>query len=310
MSNDEEATARTILAALGLEPAGLSRLRSGFASEAWLVRRAGQPGVLRIATDPADPAETYVTEHALLAHLAAAGAPVPVPVAGNWQVEGWQLGPFSLTSFVPGVPLRADAHAWAAEPIAGFLRLLHAIPAAGFGPLVVRSGRFAGRRADPEAGLLAAFEGYSLWPFGGARLADHPALRDRLGLVADISGQAGPIRSAALAGPAVIVHSDLHEENILQDGDRLAFIDFGEAFVAAAEWDLAAIAYFGGWPLAERVIAAYGARGGDTVRRPAAVTALALCFSLFRWEQDGRLGLNDPAWSEAFLGETLARLSP
>jgi len=298
------------LAALDIAPADLSPLGSGLASEAWLVRGDGPALVLRIASDPSDPPGTYRTEHALMARLASLGARVPAPVAGNWQLEDWSLAPFSLTSFVPGVPLRPDAHGWAAEPIAGFLRRLHAIPTTGFGPLVVRSGGFSGRLADPEAGLLAAFEGYSLWPFGGARLADHPGLRDRPGLVADIAGQADPIRSAALAGPAVIVHSDLHEENILQDGDRLAFIDFGEAFVAAAEWDFAAIAYFGGWPLAERVIAAYGAAGGEAGLRLAAVTTLALCFCLFRWEQDGRLGLNDPAWSEAFLGETLARLSP
>ena len=110
-------------------------------------------------------------------------------------------------------------------------------------------------------------------------------------------------------GPGVIVHSDLHEENILQDGRRLGFIDFGECFVGAAGWELATIAYFGGWQLAEGVLAALPPDRQDRTRRLASIETLAVCFALFRWEQDLRLGQNDPAYSEAFLRETLARLS-
>ena len=106
----------------------------------------------------------------------------------------------------------------------------------------------------------------------------------------------------------MIVHSDLHEENILEDGRRLGFIDFGECFVGAAGWELATIAYFGGWPLAERILAALPSDGDDGTLQLGSIEVLAICFALFRWEQDLRAGLNDPAHSEAFLRETLARL--
>ncbi len=304
----DETTARAVVAALGLDRVSLSALGSGFDSQAWLVRTVDASLALRIASDPSDPPDTYRTEHALMARLAADGAAVPMPVRGNWEIAGWRLAPFSLTSFLPGRPLAVDAHPWAAAQIAGFVGLLQAIPTSGFGPLELLGGGFAGRFPDREAGLLGAFEGYQLWPFGAARIDAHPALVDRPELVAAGAGHADAIRAAAFEGPGVIVHSDLHEENILQDGRRLGFIDFGECFVGAAGWELATIAYFGGWPLAERTLAELPSEDDDGTRRLVSIEALAMCFALFRWEQDLRAGLNDPAYSEAFLRETLARL--
>jgi Ser/Thr protein kinase RdoA (MazF antagonist) len=304
---DDEATARAVVAALGLDGARLSPLGSGFGSDAWRVHTPTSSCALRIATDPADPPDIYRIEHALMTRLAADGAVVPSPVRGNWEIDGWRLAPFSLTSFMPGVPLQIDAHGWAAAQIAAFVGVLQAIPTTGFGPLEQLGGGFGGRFQDREAGLLGAFDGYQLWPLGDARIEAHPALIERPALAAAIAGEAAAIRTAALDGPGVIVHSDLHEANILQNGRRLGFIDFGECFVGAAGWELATIAYFGGWSLAERVLAALPSHGHDLSRQLVSIRALAICFALFRWEQDLRLGLNDPAHSEAFLRETLAR---
>lgn len=308
MSKDE-LTARAVLTALDLADASLSPLGSGLASEAWLIRAGDRALALRIATDPSDPPDTYRLEHALLGRLAALGAHVPVPISGNWQVQAWRLAPFSLTSFLPGVPLQATAHDWAARPLAAFLRLLHGIPVTGFGRLVEIEGQLTGGSNEMEDGLDAAFYGYPLWPFGAARIEAHPALVHRPELLSLIAGQAGAIRRAALDRPGVIVHSDLHEENILQDGRQLGFIDFGEVFVGSQAWEFAAIAYFGGWSLADRTLTAYLADQRDEPGWRTSIVALAVCFALYRWEQDLRLGLNDPAHSEAFLRETLARIS-
>jgi aminoglycoside phosphotransferase (APT) family kinase protein len=305
---NDDATARAVLAALHMATADLSRLGSGFASEVWLVRDAGHAYALRIALDPADWVCTYPAEHNLMARLGALGARVPAPIAGSWQLDGWPLAPFSLTSFIAGVPLRAEAHGWAAGRIAAFLRLLHSIPATGFGPLVEVDGQLVGRSGDRPTGLAATFEGYPLWPFGGARLAAHPALAERRELRARIDGQARTVTQAALDGPAVVVHSDLHEENILQDGRRIGFIDFGESFVGSADWDFAALAYFGGWLLAERTLAAYLSDEGDFERRRASIAAVSLSFGLFRWQQDRRMGVDDEAHDESFLRESLARI--
>ena len=305
----DETTARAVLAALDMAPAGLSPLGSGLASEAWLVHADGPALALRIATDPSDPPDTYRTEHALMARLAGLGARVPVPMSGNWQLDGWRLAPFSLTSFLPGVPLQANASEWAAGPLATFLRLLHGIPVTGAGRLVEIEGQLRGESEDMEGGLVAAFYGYPLWPFGTARLEVHPALALRPELVALVAGQAAAIRQAALEGPGVIVHSDLHEENILQDGHQLGFIDFGEAFIGSPAWEFAAMAYFGGWSLADRTLTAYLADRRDEPAWRASTAALAICFGLHRWEQDGRLAVDDTDHNETFLRQAVARLS-
>lgn len=307
MPNDD-ATARTVLAALHMDTADLARLGSGFTSQVWLVRDAGLAYALRIARDPADRVCTFPAEHNLMARLGALGARVPAPIAGSWQLDGWPLAPFSLTSFIAGVPLRAKAHPWAAGRIAAFLRLLHSIPATGFGPLIEVDGQLRGQSGDMAAGLAATFAGDSLWPFGAARLTAHPALADRPELQAGIEEQAHTVITAALDRPGVVVHSDLHEENMLQDGRRIGFIDFGESFVGSADWDFAALAYFGGWLLAERTLAAYLPDERDFERRRASIAAVALSFGLFRWQQDRRLGVDDEVHDESFLGESLARV--
>lgn len=256
---------------------------------------------------PSDGVGTYPIEHALLAQLTEIGARVPAPIQGSWQIPGWSLGPFSLTSFLPGIPLRPESASWAAPQVATFLRQLHSLTITGHGPLDAPDGQLAGGSAEAEAGLLAAFAGQPLWPFGGASLAAHPALGDRPGMIAAIETHASAIRRAAVAGPPVIVHSDLHEENILEDDRRLGFLDVGECFVGAAGWDFAALAYFGGWPWAGRILVAYGPEA-NALPIADSVAALALSFGLYRWQQDRRLGVDGDAHDEAFLIESLARL--
>ena len=256
---------------------------------------------------PDDGVGTYPLEHLLLAELTGLGARVPAPIQGSWQIPGWPLRPFSLTSFVPGIPLRPESASWAASQVAAFLRHLHSLPIRGHGPLAAHHGQLAGESAEAEAGLLAAFAGQPLWPFGGASLAAHPALGGRPGLIAPIEAHETAIRWAALAQPAVIVHSDLHEENILEDDHRLGFLDVGECFAGVAGWDFAALAYFGGWPWADRILEAYVPQA-NAQPNAESVAALALSFGLHRWQQDRRLGVDSDAHDETFLLETLARL--
>ena len=302
--------ARALLDALELGGTEPEALPDGLSSHAWRLRSTSGDLVLRLPVHVEDGVGSYPIEHALLARLTELGARVPAPIQGSWLIPGWSAGPFSLTSFVPGVRLRPESSTWAAPGIAAFLHVLHSIPATGFGPLAQSEGRLIGRSRHAEAGLVAAFERLPLWPFGGVQLGEHPALVDRPELASAIEGHAPAIRRAALDGPPVIVHSDLHEENVLEDDGRLGFIDFGECFVGAAGWDVAAIAYFGGWPLAERVLKAYREAAPSTRIHADPVAALALSFGLYRWQQDRRLGVDGDEYDNAFLHETLARLSP
>ena len=306
----DDAAARAILAATGLDGARLTPIGVGFASDAWLVDPGDRRAVLRVANGTTGFAVTYAMEHAVMARLMAAGAHVPTPIAGNWDLGDWDGPPFSLTTHLPGVPLPVGQHQRAAAPLAAFLRTMHALGIDGYGGLVVREGILRGEAAEMEAGLLAWCE-RPLWPLGGARLADHPALAARPDLADRIEGTAPPVRAALRRGPAVPVHSDLHEENILDEGGSLGIIDFGESLVAPAAWEFASLAYFLGWPFADRTLAAYleDAPAPDLGRWRADASAIALCFGVHRWRQDRELGVDEEAHDEAFLEATLARVT-
>jgi Ser/Thr protein kinase RdoA (MazF antagonist) len=62
------------------------------------------------------------------------------------------------------------------------------------------------------------------------------------------------IRQVAATQPRVLVHGDLHDENIRwpladhPDGSKVGFLDFGMASVGTAVGDFAALAYFLSWP--------------------------------------------------------------
>jgi aminoglycoside phosphotransferase (APT) family kinase protein len=238
----------------------------------------------------------------ILAELAARAGPVPEPIAGSWEIASWQGTPWSLTSYAAGVPLRASSRVSAAPAIGAFVELLRSVPVDGFGPVSELAGALRGVAGDPRSGLLAWMEGDPFWPFDGTGVRDHPALHDLPDLARTLETQVERIEAAALAGPMALVHADLHEENILEDGRRLTFIDFGEAFIGSADWEQATFAYFMGWELADQ---AFGATGPD----PCSAAALALSFGVHRWRQDRRLGLDEDAYNESFLRSTLARLA-
>lgn len=304
----ELAAARAVLARVGLDPTGLVSIGEGLSSDAWRITDRGRSSVLRIPSDPADTETdtTYRMEHALMAVLATAGAAVPTPVIGSWELDDWSGRPFSITTFVDGDPLRPEDHARAVRPIADFLRILHGLPITGYGPLVVTDTGSRGGWSTMTDGLLAWAQ-YPLWPIGGAGLEVHPALGDDASTVARLEIHADSIRTALAVEPGVLLHTDLHEENILDADGRCSFIDLGEAFVGPSAWDLAALAYFLGWSSADPIIDAYATGGGDVARRRRDATEIALCFGVHRWRQDRELGFDDDAHDRGFLEETLGR---
>jgi hypothetical protein len=92
----------------GIRDIEVSRLAFGLASHAWLVMAGEIRQVLRVASYSDDPM-TYPAQHAVMTRLRVAGAPVPEPVAGSWQLRGWQGPAFSLTTWLPGTSLQPYA---------------------------------------------------------------------------------------------------------------------------------------------------------------------------------------------------------
>lgn len=266
------------LTAFGLGDCPVSFLASGLSCDAWLVTAPQGQLVLRVAKD-AGAVHTLAREHAVLAALSAQGAPVPAPVAGSWQQNGWTGPPCSVTRFVPGrVAAPADVPGLARD-VAGFLRVLHATPAPPGTPSL--ADRFA---AAP------------IWPLTGSR-----PLRASRTLVVRLDALADDVRDA-MAGPQSLVHSDLHEGNIVCTEHGAAFLDFECAFVGSPLWDFAALAFFCGWPVADRVLNDYGSPPPARAAR-----LVALPFTLYRWDTAGE-GAQEAAHAEAFLRETVDAL--
>jgi aminoglycoside phosphotransferase (APT) family kinase protein len=94
------------------------------------------------------------------------------------------------------------------------------------------------------------------------------------------------------------VHSDLHEGNIVCTETGAAFLDFGCAFMGVPLWDYAALAFFLGWSITERVLVTGALYRSDDVR------LVALSFALYRWESSAQ----DPEEAQhcaAFIREML-----
>jgi len=284
-------TVRSVLIAADLPDARPRHIAEGFASDAWLVQHGDETLVLRIERPDAGYPNSYRREHALMTALRAIGADVPIPVAGSWERAGYVGLAWSLTTHIPGGWTTNDRLARLIEPVAGFLRQLHSLPADG----------------DPIAALVDRF-GDDVWPMSDRDLAGHPALAGRPALQAQIARHAAAVRATLERGPFVLVHSDLHEENMLSEGDRVGVIDFGETFTGVAAWEFASIAYFTSWDLADELLVRYLDDPSDGVGWRADIALLALSFGLCRWEQDLEMALPTDAYNEGFLRQALGRI--
>ena len=301
----DEAVARSILAAIWQDPrsVALEAIGDGFASDAWLVRpRDGEAAVLRVANDRGLVDDTYEMEHALMGRLHARGAAVPAPIVGSWAVDGWAGPAFSLTTRAPGVPMRPETVPRSVPAIQGFLAVLHDVPAAGgYGPLVVgQDGELRGRCDDLVEGLVT-WADRPLWPLDGSRLADHPAIGEHPALVKRMEARTDEVRTALRAASVGILHSDLHEENILDDDGHLTFIDFGEALVGPLAWDIAAVGFFIDWSIADAV-------AEDDPELLAQAARIGLCFGAYRWHLSREHAFDDDEHDRTYLETCLRRI--
>ena len=271
--------ARVVVAALDLgESHDRARSGQGFASEAWLVRTAdavyrppGRTGGRRLSQHLSRRARRHDRARP------SAGAAVPRPVAGSWTVRDWVGPDFSLTTQVAGgLTPRTSVLADLDRPG----RRLRPRPPGDPGDRVraARCDRCRSRLRWSRTSRPGCSRGSRTACGRSARgrcerTRPWPATRDLA--VSDRIATRDAVRAAMAEGPFVLVHSDLHEENILSDGGRgWPFIDFGETFVGAAAWEFATFAYFTSWDAGRR--ADRGARRRRRRRRPALRRAASL----------------------------------
>jgi len=230
--------------------------------------------------------ELLHTECALLPALAALEQPLAIPAPLLLGApEARYPWPFAGYRYVPGRPPRLggeEGRRRSVEPLAGFLRVLHAYPAAAAKRLGVPGSDPIGRLAMPAAleklqahGAAAAALG--LWR-GAAALEC---------LIAGLAGvNAGTYRETLL-------HGDLHIRNLLEgeDGKLTGVIDWGDTHIGHPALDLAiAYSYV---PVAERerFFALYGGVDADTRRLAQfrAVFTLVVLLLYGHDRQDGEL---------------------
>jgi Ser/Thr protein kinase RdoA (MazF antagonist) len=301
----DERAARNIATAIGppWRTARLTAIGDGFASDAWLLATPdGERGVLRVANGRGLTDVTYEMEHVLMDRLHAGGASVPRPIIGSWQVPGWGEPAFSLTSWAPGEPLRPEAVPRSGPAIAAFLDALRAVPFdGGYGPLQVGPGGSLRGAAPERATGLIRWAERPFWPLDGSRLMDHPAIGEHAALASAMEACADVVRSSLLTGPVAILHSDLHEGNVLDDDGALTVIDFGEALVGPVAWDIAAVGFFMDWTTADAVANHDAASLEDAAR-------IGLAFGAYRWHLSREHAFDDDEHDHAFLAACLSRM--
>jgi homoserine kinase type II len=238
----------------GLRPIAAGTINSNFAL-------ATERGDWFVRVNEGKRVEDVAWEASLVVELAAAGSPVPEPLAAagglRWfehrgrmiSVSAWRPGQHRA----PAQVTLGDAAA-IGEALAGLHVIASARPRETW-----REGIYQFRD------LVARFEGF--------RDARDPALAGAITVLGDELAwltERAPIRAAAHHG---VIHGDLFRDNVLWDGDRLiAILDFEQASRGSFVYDLAVAVLDWCWdpaqprPLREELAAAL--IGGYQRRRP------------------------------------------
>lgn len=307
---DAESTTREQVALVaqscGLRPHTVEPLGQGVASVAWLIVATTARYVLRYMPAESVRQVTYLSEFAILSRLHRAGCAVPEALHSSFDdgaisVPGWKA--WTLLREVPGRAVsESQITGQLVGDMASFLRTMHEIHVAGYGPLQQHRSSIEGSESDPLEGVLARWRSARVWPFDGTSLSTSTLSFAAPQLVPHLERHRRKMEQAIYAEPAVLLHSDLHGEHVFRSRERLSgVIDFGGAFVGVPAWEFAAIAVFFGWESATAIIRSY------TTDRPALVrdtSLLSAVFALYRFDVESAIPRHE-ATARALVG-TLA----
>ncbi len=198
--------------------------------------------VLRLALGP----EARLSSQAgIMRALSVAGVPVPEVLEVGLLPTGRV---FSLESFVAGDDAGPSREGWA--DLGRALGALHTLPHAGFGVLENRDGDLLGIATTPADGLRTRLKA---WPLNRGKLSAQPLIHHAPDLALPLAALEPELWQVAET-PSALCHTDLHVGQFLWQGGRLAaLLDFGDAAIGPPAWDIASVAYFHGWNVAEMV---------------------------------------------------------
>ena len=261
MKNDELSG---LLHHLGLEPKA-EFVGQGVSARVWRVQKRGETFALRVTRGDTDEDPRMAADYGVRRSLKGTAARVAAPV----HIGVWNGLEYALDEFVIGAmptELSRDACVQLGETLAALHRLDHT----GFGLLENRSDALVGIASTPEAGVLSRLH----HPFPLEPLSTSAVARVAPAFLPTLRKLELELLETIIAAPFAVCHSDLHAEQIIaRDGQLGALLDFGDAVIGAAVWDIASFAYFHGWDKTTWLLEGYG----RSVWRSAGLFCVILC---------------------------------
>ncbi|MCL6283194.1 aminoglycoside phosphotransferase family protein [Ruegeria sp. 2012CJ41-6] len=276
-----ESFAAEILAQLGETPRHAGFLAQGSTSRVWEIWSDRRAYVLRVIEAP-DRALSAPVDRFLRKSLSDRGGRVACPVLSSdqtgtlWQGNPWVLEPLLVGSH----PARGALPAQVSRALGQTLAALHQVPVHGFGrPARIEGECIHGATSDPVVGVLQRFE-HPLSAHWAQGLL-HPAFAAAPELEAGTRALLHEVTRQMAEQPPVLCHTDLHERQLICDGDRLVgLLDFGDATLLDPHWDLGSVLYFHGDRNFRQVFEAYQGSARLTQCQPDLAAAFSVAIAL------------------------------
>ena len=226
---------------------GISYLGSGSSCDVWIADTSIGKIVVRFLHTRNGKTPIVSMDADLRRILHAKGAAVAKPIATSLVfAEASFPTPWIIDEYIVGAaPERRKLSKRVCYDLGEVLRCLHAIPATGFGWPIWETTLFEGKTGSAYEGLTQRFD--DSWPMSQLALAEHPIGQTAPQFIKALSQVKDDILKLLGSSTSSIVHSDLHERQLICRADRLAaVIDFGDAMISDPAWDLASLYYFHG----------------------------------------------------------------
>lgn len=258
-----DALSSSIVLALGETVRSTEFLVSGSTSHAYKVTSDRAVYVLRTASPNVGKTASYEVDFALRTLLWEKQLPVAKPIATNRSIDACTKVSWALDEYCEGShPVRGNIPSCMSRQLGTLLRALHDVPITGFGQLTLTNQGLHGVASTCEAGLLMRLE--APWPVANVSLDTHPAIRVRPSLKSTLLPLQSDLLALVAGGKAAVVHSDLHEGQMLCGEHGLtALLDFNDAVASVKELDLGSYLYFHGKACLTDLLDAYANNVGE-----------------------------------------------
>lgn len=289
---------------------------AGVTSLAWEAVANNEKLIVRAMPVDSHKPMTYPPEMAVLHHLYANGWAVPEPIVHSRSHPLAEISfDWAITRKIKGQTIGYDYFPpRVAKQFGKLLAACHAIPIkSGWGWLQVDNADFYATQLTPQAGTCERWSEYVMYPLDDSTLDNHAVQQFYPEYIPQLEALAPRLIEMAGVGQPVICHSDLHAQHIFVENEALAgVIDFGDACILPAAWDLAIIAFYYGWETLRLILNSYTAVPSERAALLRQTYSIGIIFDLNKLEKalhryPQRLA-NRP--SVPFFAECLSLLAP